>query len=481
MQRRFRAPLTICLLPLAIGGVQTACSAGGPGTPSVLLVTVDTLRPDYMSMNGYDRSTTTFVDALIAEGHYFEHAVTPVPRTTPALASLLTGAYPHTTHVRTLTDTLSTRVVSVTEVLRAAGYQTLAVITNHILPRKRGLARGFDIYDIATDGRNARLTTEAALRGLERFDSTAPIFAWVHYIDPHVPYYPDPVVAGAFDPEYRGLYRFNFGNMVPPRHPFPRELAKSTVTHRNPLSEALNRHVRRLYAAEIGTLDPEIEHLVTGFRDTVGDDLLIIFSADHGESLGEHDFYFDHGDYVYNASARIPLAIILPPSHPAHGSGRCAGWASLVDVVPTLMELLGREIPLRMRSQLEGRSLVDCLAGRPLPVKPVFVESGHAYFPELVSRRVRFDVAGRFRAVIRGDWKLIWTPFQSEGLAWELFNLRDDPHETRDVYAPDHPELSRLRAALDDWISRQDPAELAAPRTISDEDRKALGALGYTE
>ncbi len=470
-----------CLLPLAIAAVQIGCGGGVPGTPSVLLVTVDTLRPDYMSMNGYDRSTTPFVDALIAEGHYFEQAVTPVPRTTPALASLLTGAYPHTTGVRTLTDTLSPRVMSVTEVLRAAGYQTHAVITNHVLPRRRGLARGFDRYDMGTDARSARLTTDAALRELSRFDTKAPVFAWVHYIDPHVPYFPDPVVAGAFDPEYRGRYRFNFGNMVPPRHPFPRDLAKSAVTHRNPLSEALNQHVRRLYAAEIGTLDPAIERLVKGYRAALGDDLLIIFSADHGESLGEHDFYFDHGDYVYNASARIPLAIVLPRSHPLHGSGRCAGWVSLVDVVPTLMELLGREIPPRMRPQLEGRSLVDCLAGRPLPVKPVFVESGHAYFPKLVARRVRFDVAGRFRAVIRGDWKLIWTPFQAEGLEWALFNLKDDPHETRDVYAPDHPELAPLRGALDEWVRRQDSAEIAAPRAISEEDREALGALGYTE
>ena len=136
MRGRLRAGLLAASL--------AACTPGDPGKPSVLLLTLDTLRPDNMSMNGYDRPTTPFLDSLAAEGWYFEQAVAPVPRTTPALASLLTGAYPHTTGVRTLTDTLSSEVIPVTEVLRASGYQTLAVVTNQVLPRRRGLARGFD-------------------------------------------------------------------------------------------------------------------------------------------------------------------------------------------------------------------------------------------------------------------------------------------------------------------------------------------------
>jgi hypothetical protein len=98
-----------------------------------------------------------------------------------------------------------------------------------------------------------------------------------------------------------------------------------------------------------------------------------------------------------------------------------------------------------------------------------------------VARRVRNDVSGRFRAVILGDWKLIWTPFQSEDLAWERFNVREDPRETANLYAPDHPELPRLKAHLEDWLARQDPADLAAARSVSEEDRAALRSLGYTE
>ncbi len=470
-----------------LAAALAACAPDDFGKPSVLLLTVDTLRPDYMSMNGYDRPTTPFLDSLAAEGWYFEQAVAPVPRTTPALASLLTGAYPHTTGVRTLTDTLSSEVIPVTEVLRASGYQTLAVVTNHVLPRRRGLARGFEAYDMAIDGRGARETTDAALRSLARFDASAPLFLWVHYIDPHTPYYPDPAIAAEFDPDYRGRYRFHFGELPAPAggsrfvRPFPLDLPKRVATHRNPLPESVNRHVRRLYAADVGTLDREIERLVSAVRERVGEDLLIVFTADHGESLGEHEFYFDHGDYVYNAGSRVPLAIVLPASHPAHGSGRCAGWVSLVDVVPTLFELLGLALPPEMAGQVEGRSLTPCLKGDALPAEPVFVESGHSYYPESVSRRVRNDAAGRFRAVILGDWKLIWTPFQSGELEWELFDVGADPHETENLYAPDHPALPRLKTHLDEWLSRQDAEDLAAPRVVSEEDRAALRALGYID
>jgi arylsulfatase A-like enzyme len=457
------------------------CGAPEPLSTSVLLVTVDTLRPDYLGANGYDRPTSPFVDSLIAEGTYFEQAVAPVPRTTPALASLLTGAYPHTTRVRTLSDDLSQEMVSLAEILRGWGYKTLAVVSNHVLVRERGLNRGFDEYDMASDARIARATTRAALAALERIDPEKPLFAWVHYIDPHVPYQPDPAVADAFDPDYQGPYRFRFGDMVPPRPSFPAGFSKAEITHDNPLSEQVNEHVHRLYAAEVGTLDPQVEKLVAGMREHTDGDLIVVFTADHGESLGEHGFHWDHGDYVYNAGSRVPLAIVLPASHSKSRAGRCKGWVSLVDVMPTLVELLNREIPAAAREQVEGRSLASCMGGGEVPPAPVYVESGRAYFPEAVPRRVRADVSGRFRAVVSDDWKLIWTPFQSEALSWELYHVREDPDETRDLYSPEHPEVPRLKALLEDWLARQDPEEVAAERELSPDDRERLRSLGYIE
>jgi len=452
--------------------------------PNLLLVTADTLRPDYMSMNGYDRDTTPAIDELLAEGFYFEQAISPVARTTPALAALLTGAYPHTNGVRTLTDSVSDDVTTLAEVMGELGYQTLAVVTNQVLSRKRGLARGFDVYDNAADNRTAKATTDAALRFFESVRPGAPVFAWVHYIDPHVPYHSDPAIARRFDPDYRGRYRFHFGWNGRPgpnggHRTFPEDLPKGAATHHNPLSEEVNAHIRRLYAADIRALDEQVGRLVAAARQRLGENLILVFTADHGESLGEHDFFFDHGDYVYNAGTRVPLAVVLPESHALHGTGRCRGWVSLVDVVPTIVELLARDPPTEIREQVEGRSLTPCLRSEGVASRPVFAESGHSYFFADVKRRRRNDVAGRFRAVVQDDWKLIWTPFAEGEDAWELYHVGADPDEAVNLYRPDHPAALRLAPRLAEWAARSEGD--VAPRPLSKDDEAALRQLGYLE
>jgi arylsulfatase A-like enzyme len=207
---------------------------------------------------------------------------------------------------------------------------------------------------------------------------------------------------------------------------------------------------------------------------------VIVFAADHGESLGEHGFYFDHGDYVYNAASRVPLAFVFPPDHPLHGSGRRRGWVSLVDVAPTLFDVVGLEPPPEMAVLFEGRSLAPSLRGESLPPAPVFIESGTSFFPELVQRRLHNSVEGRFRAVILADWKLIWTPFLPDSDAWELYDLDADPDETRNLYRSDHPQVAGLKAHLEGWLARA-PLGSAPARPLTHEDREALRKLGYIE
>jgi arylsulfatase A-like enzyme len=245
------------------------------------------------------------------------------------------------------------------------------------------------------------------------------------------------------------------------------------------LPEAVNAHIRRLYAADIRALDAEVGRLLAAARERFGDDLLVVFTADHGESLGEHDFFFDHGDYVYNAGTRVPLGFLLPPAHPLHGNGRCRGWVSLVDVAPTLLALLGRELPGDAAGQVEGRSLTGCMERGAAAKHPVFVESGTSYFFADVKRRQRNDVAGRFRAVVQDDWKLIWTPFAAEHEAWELYELGTDPDETRNLYRPDHPRFQALRPVLQRWADRTAADAPAAP--LSAQDEQTLRELGYIE
>ena len=445
----------------------------------VLLVTVDTLRPDYMSFNGYGQPTTPFLDQLLREGLYFEQAVTPLPRTTQALASALSGCYPHTTKVRSLLGSMSPEVVSIAQMARKAGYRTVAVVSNHMLGPKRGLNRGFEVYDQAPDIRDAKLTTEAAIKHLSALKSDERIFAWVHYIDPHMPYYSPLPVVKQFVGDYQGPYANNFGQ-VPGgvgRLAYPKDLSKRLAVFHNPLSDEVNAHIRRLYAADIRFTDDSMARLVDWMRAHLGDDWVILFTADHGESLGEHEFYYDHGDYVYQASLRVPLGIILPSDHPLRRVGRCPELVSLIDVMPTLAELMDLPLPAKLPYELEGRSLAPYLRGAAPAPRPAFAECGVCFFPGDVRRRVHFNVAGRFRSVIQGDWKLIWTPGQIDYLEYELYNLAEDPHETRNLYAPSHPRAQELKKLLRGWLRATDDVT----RTPTEQDLEALRSLGYVE
>ena len=457
-----------------------ACADGGEARArrKLLLVTVDTLRPDYLGSAGYPLPTTPFLDELLARGRVFPRALTPVPLTTPALASLMTGAYPRTTGVRELIDRVAPEVTTLAELLAARGWATAAVVTNNVIPAERGLARGFAAYDYAGDERDAAATTRAMIEQLRRIGDAERIFAWIHYIDPHMPYVPEPEVARAFDPGYDGRYALQFGGDQGwrGRRAFPSDLSKGEAVHRNRLPARVNEHVRRLYAGDVRRVDDAVAELLAWTWRELGEDWLVVFTADHGESLGEHDFYFDHGEYVYNPSLRVPLAFVFPEGDPLHGPGSSEAWVSLVDVFPTLAELLGVPCAEAAGCRPEGRSLVPLLRGEARPQAPLYAESGRSRFPELVRRRVRGDVSGRFRAVIDPPWKLIWTPGH-EDAPYELFDLEADPGEERDLYHPEHPELPRLAGLLRAWSTDGPRAEA----TASEADLEALRALGYIE
>ncbi len=482
---------TLRSVAIVLASLTLGCSPGPEvePPPHILLLSVDTLRPDYLGMYGYDRDTSPFLDELLAEAFHFPKAVASVPRTTPSLASILTGAYPHTTGVRELKHALKDEVVPITELLHDVGYYTVAVVTNQLLSPERKLSRGFDVYLPDKDTRDARATTDVLLEQLELVDFTRPLFLWAHYIDPHIPYVSDPAIIESFDPGYTGRYKDHFGQFPPPAvpgkklrwgGPYPPDLRKQIAVHQNPLPDSVVKHVRRLYAADIRQTDDQIKLLVEELRRKTGDNLMIVFTSDHGESLGEHDFHWDHGDYVYNAGSRIPLAILLPKSHEAAGPGSHDGWVSGVDIAPTILDLLGYALPESMVQQLEGRTLAPAMRGERLLDKPVFAESGKSHYPNDIKGRVDFTVAGRFRAVYLGDWKLIWTPgHDTPAKSYQLFNLQADPHETENLFREDHPQFAPLWGLLLPWAKKGMQATI--DQTTNAADLQRLKDLGYTD
>lgn len=299
--------------------------------PNVLLVTVDTLRPDALRWAGGKNPTPAF-DALAASGFRFPAAVSPAPLTLPVHSSLMTGLLPRRHGVRDNGRVLSGRIPTLAERLSAGGWSTGAVVSGYPLKALFGLARGFAEYDdILLAGKTkvgeriAPETTAVALRFLKQHAASSPgkpFFLWVHYFDAHDPY----------DPPAR-LVR-----------PGP----------------------RGLYDGEVAFVDEALADLRNGLTKLALGPTLTVLTADHGESLGEHG-EATHGFFTYDSTLLVPLVFDFPGRI---RSGESYAPARLVDVLPTLLDFLGLPpIPG------DGVSLRPMLQGKRQEIPPAYVES----------------------------------------------------------------------------------------------------------
>jgi arylsulfatase A-like enzyme len=451
-------------LLLALG----AC-AREPQRPNVLLLTIDTLRADRLPLCARLREFAR--DALV-----YEHATSPRAKTTPALASLMTGLYPHEHGVRELLQPLAPKFPVLAEELRDAGWSTAAIVGNWVLADARsGLARGFeqwteelpDAQRVPPENvpeRRARSLTDGALvaLGLEpwkegqagpRASSVTPgkpWFLWLHYMDPHGAYDPPPEFASAVAPEPVAA------------------TAETVVAEYNvPASARLSdggfdaAAVRALYDGEVRYVDSEIGRLLDRLRAAgLLENTLVVVSADHGESLGEQHYYFEHGRNVSEATCAVPLLVRAPGGR----RGREPRDVSLCDVGPLVLELLG----LR--------------AARPA-ARPVFYEKVER--SDLVN-------AVQHKAVRLGRWKYVrrYAHGAQQELriaGEELYDLGRDPREEHDLFAapPADAPLARLQAELlrfsaADVRFADLGRKLAAQRAALDpESRRILEALGY--
>jgi choline-sulfatase len=388
-------------------------SPSGGARPSVLLVTLDTLRPDALGWVA-GKNSTPALDRLAAGGFRFPAAVSPVPLTFPAHAALLSGILPRRLGIRDNGQTLGSAPATLAEILQGRGYATAAFVSGYPLARGFGLDRGFDAYDdrfSAGEGesleRTAPETTEAAVRWLA--SARAPWFLWVHYYDPHYPYEP------------------------------PREFARAGA--------------RGPYDGEVAFADRSIGDLLVRGEAAGGSDLLTVFAGDHGESLGEHG-EGTHGFFVYDATVLVPLVIRSAGIAP----GASAAPARLVDVAPTVLDLIGAP-PL---AGTDGVTLVPTLRGRGQSIPPASVET---YQPWL-----SYGWAP-LQALRQESWKLISAPRP------ELYDLARDPGESRNVF-----DVERGRARELEVVRRrlESPPAVGTPGKSDDAEAVAkLRSLGY--
>ena len=390
-------------------------------------MTLDTTRADRLGAYGYKGARTRHLDRLASEGVRFERALSPAPITLPAHASIFTGLYPPAHGVRNNGNFyLGERFETLATVLRRQGYRTAAFVSSFILDRRYGLARGFEVYDDAMQGAQPQIIAlEAERRGdrtalllsqwLERYAAApgAPFFAWLHLYDPHEPYRPPP--------------------------PF-REMFKGAA-----------------YDGEIAFDDA----IVASILDKLGqlglrEHTLVAVIGDHGESLGDHGEE-THSMFVYESAIRVPFLLWRPGLVPAGLVVQEPVRA--IDLAPTVLDLLGA--PPLPRS--DGRSLVPLLEGRGAgSPPPAYAET---YLPQFYMNW------SPLRAISDQRFKLIDAPKP------ELYDLRNDPGEERNLYA-ERPETARaLRRGLDVITGGSEGAMSVG--ALDREAMEKLAALGY--
>lgn len=432
--------------------------------PSLILITVDTLRADHLPVYGYSRPTAPRMELLAARGAVFEDVLAPAPETGPSCASLLTGRWPAELGVRGNGRPLGAGPPTLAEILYAAGYETAAFVSGYPLVRRlSGLDRGFSHFDDDLPdprGRTPRVqrgaarTTEAVLAWLARRETSRPFFLWVHYYDVHGDYAPGPPYDSLFGAG--GTGPFLPPEMIP-------------AYQRRGSDGDASAYVAR-YDGEIRRVDDQLGRLFDTLDAAVLlPRVLVVLTADHGESLTENGYYFDHGNELYLPSLRIPL-ILAGPGVPPDGR-RIAGPAQTPDILPTILDLLGQPaVPA-----VSGRSLAGAFRGEALQARETFAEARFAPYrpltptadvgPKLVARDDRFTAMLRLTAP-----------------RLEIYDRMADPGESRDLAsgAPTGREESELRSGIERSLRDRLDATVhgrSAPMVLSPEVRSALEAL----
>ena len=457
MLRESRRIGSAFLLALALG---PGCGGSPPG--DVLLITVDTLRPDHLGLYGYSRRTSPELDRWFADAVIFERAYATEASTPPSVVSLLSGLHPQDHGVRLFYQLLPESTRLLPELLPPA-YQSAAFVSNVVLTQEAlDIAPRFDHYDDFVDDpepkrpifeRVARKTTDAALLWLVgRRDPARPLFLWVHYIDPHGPYLPPPESGRRFD--HAGERAVEPGRI----HDY--QVAEG-------VSDALDYLDR--YDEEIAYADAEIGRLLAGYARIANlDEALVVFSADHGESMLEHERWFTHSYQVYEEILRVPLLLRAPGS----AGGRRSDLVSGIDVAPTILRFAGAALP----ETLPGRDLL----GSPDAERSIFAEGGVGQL--------------HWRAAWQGTRKwVLGLPVGSvEPEARRHYDLARDPGELRpvewraDSSAPRmllervRADRSRGEALPGGRRGRMITAPKVAPRA-NDEALERLRMLGYVE
>jgi arylsulfatase A-like enzyme len=415
-----------------------ACGSAPPSPPprggsglSILLITIDTLRADHLGVYNYRRATSPRIDDLAARGAVFGRAYTYWPKTRASMVAMLTGLYASRNGYDQAHRVLHESNPTLASTLRASGYATWAVVDNANLARTLGFGKGFDSFeemwarkDVKDEAAGARAISDSAVGLLNAAPKDRPFFLWLHYVNPHAPYTPPPPHDSRFDdalaaggPALKTVVGFRGG--------VSRRLAV-------PGHDRLGYYVAR-YDGEIAFADAEVGRVLDALAaNERGKETAILLTSDHGESLGEHDYYFDHGEDLFDPCLRVPLIVVAPGGR---ARVRSDVLASTLDVMPTILDLA----KVRYPPDLAGLSLLPVVQGQPAPARDrLFAENDRG-------------LVGTHDARM----KLVAEPVKGQAARLALYDLANDAAETRDVSRARARALQTQRAVLEGFMAER--------------------------
>ncbi len=411
-----------------------ASSAAASSRTNLLLITIDTLRPDHLGCYGDRQAHTPNIDSLAAAGTRFEHAYTPVPITLPSHTVMMTGTYPMYSGIHDFSgNSLNPQQPTLASILRQHGYATGAVLGSAVLDHRFGLNQGFDFYydhfdfsrleDANLDlmKRPGNEVVDQALGWLAA-NAGKPFFLWVHLYDPHTPYDVPP----PFDRQFQG----------------------------------------RPYDGEIAFADSQVGRLLSFLKEKhLYGRTLIVLTGDHGESLGEHGEK-NHGFFIYDATLRIPLLVKLPVGERQQSA--VAEPTSTVNLLQTVLDVLKVPPP----ADAQGASLLPAVLGKPRPAATPVELYSESFLPLL-----HFDWS-ELRGIQIGNYHFIDVPQP------ELYDIAADPGELHNLYARKPAIAQELKAKLEALVQKYTAGHQQAQSTPLDpvlmERLKSLGYAGFS-
>lgn len=448
----------------------------------IILITIDTLRADRLGCYGYHPNISPNIDGLAKDGILFENMIAENNVTQSSFVTMLTGKNPHQHGIVNMKPTkIPQRFLSLPLILQRKGYKTAAVDCNYRITGQSNpwFKRGFDTYLDPSENRPTHLNLSAkeinqkAIPWLKKNAQEPNFFLFLHYWDPHYPYQPEasfakwskeqsPIIAQANEPTLKSCLREPLWSFISKYNQDNKSISQIQKNYDGTVKQADHY---------VGELIEEVKHL------GIYEDTMIILTSDHGESLGEHKIYFDHHG-LYDATLRVPLIITYPKRLP--GNKRISDLVQHADILPTITQLAKVPVPKGM-GRIDGTSVLSLIQPKKRKSRP-FVVSCEANWQ--CKRSIR-----------NHHWKLIQSIERDiyGNPKYELYNLKQDPQEQRNVITQ-HPQVAkRLQHQMKLWVAqmlrryrRPDPLARGAKvkmnkLTVAEEEKvkKRLSELGY--